>query len=101
MMKIISWNVNSLRACCDKGLISFIKKTKAEIYALQEIKCLEEQVPEEFSQLKNYHKYYFPAVRKGYSGVATICKQKPNNSLTDVFPADPVIAILFAPKDFL
>ena len=68
MEKIISWNVNGIRACVNKGFISWLEKEKADIICLQEIKALEEQFPEELMNRKE-HFYIFPAKKKGYSGV--------------------------------
>ncbi|MCT4643112.1 MAG: exodeoxyribonuclease III [Bacteriovoracaceae bacterium] len=75
-MKLISWNVNGIRACENKGLSDWIKKTKYDVYCFQEIKALEEQFPETVMDLK-FHKAIFPAVKKGYSGVATFSKKEP------------------------
>lgn len=73
-MKIISWNVAGLRACLNKGFDQFFLKEKADIYCLQETKCLEEQNP--FHPL-GYEEYLYPALKKGYSGVMIYSKVKP------------------------
>lgn len=75
-MKLISWNVNGIRACETKGLSEWIKKTRYDVYCFQEIKALEEQFPEELMKLK-FHKSIFSAQKKGYSGVATFSKEEP------------------------
>ena len=76
-MKIISWNVNGLRAVHKKGLfLPFIEKYKPDILCLQEIKSQRHQ--NEFD-LKNYEEYWNPAEKAGYAGVAIFCKEKPLN----------------------
>jgi len=73
-MKIISWNVAGLRACLNKGFDLFFEKEKADIYCLQETKCLEEQNP---FHPNGYFEYLYPAEKKGYSGVMIYTKKKP------------------------
>lgn len=77
-MKIISWNVNGIRACVNKGFISFLDEQKADIVCLQEIKALEEQFPDELIS-RSEHFYIHSAQKKGYSGVAIISKKEPLN----------------------
>ncbi len=76
-MKILSWNVNGLRAVHKKGFIDWLKKESPDALCLQETKCLENQVPEEVAQLKGYSFDICPAEKKGYSGVATLSRLKP------------------------
>jgi len=76
-MKIISWNVNGIRAAFRKDFFKWFKKTKADIYCLQELKAQEAQIPEQMLGLKNYHYCFNIAEKKGYSGVAVFSKQKP------------------------
>lgn len=73
-MKIISWNVNGLRAVMQKGFTSFFENTDADIVCLQEIKMQKEQANFEF---KGYNEYWNSAIRKGYSGTLTLSKKKP------------------------
>lgn len=73
-MKIISWNVNGLRACVKKGFLEFLKEENPDIICLQEIKMLEEQVD---FDLNGYHTYYNSAEKKGYSGTAIFTKEEP------------------------
>ena len=75
-MKIISWNVNGINACCRKGLIEFINKEKADVYCFQELKASDEKIPQEIHDL-TYNSYYLMAEKKGYSGVSIHTKQKP------------------------
>jgi len=84
-MKIISWNVNGLRAVHRKGLfMPFIEKYKPDILCLQEIKSRKDQ--NEFD-LKDYLEYWNPAERPGYSGTSIFCKEKPL-SIIFGFPED-------------
>jgi len=74
-MKILSWNVNGIRACLSKGFLESIKKNDPDIICLQETKAHPNQVD---VQLKEYpHHYWNSAQRKGYSGVAIFSKIKP------------------------
>jgi len=73
-MKLISWNVNGLRACMAKGFEEFFKKTDADIFCIQETKLQQGQIdfePEGYSSYWNY------AEKKGYSGTAIFSKQRP------------------------
>ncbi|APF17463.1 exodeoxyribonuclease III [Caldithrix abyssi] len=76
-MKLISWNVNGLRAVTRNGFIDQVKKLDADIICLQETKLQNEQIPEEILRLTDYHQYWNFAQRKGYSGVATFSRQEP------------------------
>ncbi len=75
-MKLISWNVNGIRACLNKGFEEFFKQIDADIFCLQETKCQQEQVELEF---KGYTSYWNSAEKKGYSGTAIFTKKKPLN----------------------
>lgn len=76
-MKIVSWNVNGIRACYKKGLPEFIQSEKPDILCLQETKAHLEQVEDEVKTLGYKAAYWSSAVRKGYSGVATFVRQEP------------------------
>lgn len=76
-IRIISWNVNGIRAVAKKGLVDFIKKDRADIYCLQEIKAKPEQIEPHLEKLDNYLKYWNPAKKAGYSGVTTFTKLEP------------------------
>jgi len=80
--KIISWNVNGIRAAHKKGLIDFIKKENPDILCVQEAKAMIEQLPEELVNVEGYEFYMSSAERKGYSGVAIFTKHKPNKVAT-------------------
>lgn len=75
-MKIISWNVNGIRACVQKGFIDYFNEQNADIFCIQESKCQEDQITLE---LDNYYQYWHPAVKKGYSGTAIFTKHEPLN----------------------
>ncbi len=74
MKKLISWNVNGLRACAEKGFLDFFKEADADIFCLQETKLQEGQINLE---LPGYHQYWNYAEKKGYSGTAIFTKEKP------------------------
>lgn len=73
-MKLISWNVNGLRACKDKGFLDFFKEADADIFCLQETKLQAGQIELE---LPGYYQYWNYAQKKGYSGTAIFTKKEP------------------------
>lgn len=73
-MKLISWNVNGIRACLTKGFSNFFKEIDADIFCIQETKCQKEQIELEF---KDYNSYWNSAEKKGYSGTAIFTKTEP------------------------
>ena len=73
-MKLISWNVNGLRACMNKGFLDFFKQADADIFCVQETKMQREQAEFDFP---GYHEYWNSAVKKGYSGTAVFTKTEP------------------------
>ena len=73
-MKFISWNVNGIRACVQKGFVDFFKEADADIFCLQETKMQEGQL---VLDLPEYHQYWNSAVKKGYSGTAIFTKKEP------------------------
>ena len=75
-MKFISWNVNGIRACKDKGFLDFFFKEDADIFCLQETKMQEGQLE---LDLPGYFQYWNYAEKKGYSGTAIFTKHKPLN----------------------
>ena len=75
-MKLISWNVNGIRACLTKGFEDFFKEIDADIFCIQETKCQPGQVELEF---EGYTSYWNSAEKKGYSGTAVFTKIKPKN----------------------
>ncbi len=75
-MKFISWNVNGLRACMNKGFLDFFTKESPDFFCIQESKMQEGQaeVP-----TPGYYQFWNSADKKGYSGTVTFCKEKPKN----------------------
>ena len=79
-MKIISYNVNGIRAAIKKGFLEWLKVANPDIICIQETKANKEQVPSEGFDLAGYpYQYWFSAQKKGYSGVAIFCKKEPNH----------------------
>ena len=75
-MKLISWNVNGLRACEAKGFSEFFRSCDADIFAIQETKMQESQLPESL-KYEGYFRYMNSAERRGYSGTLVYAKKKP------------------------
>ena len=75
-MKLISWNVNGIRACVQKGFLEFFREADADIFCLQETKLQAGQIE---LDLEGYEQYWNYAVKKGYSGTAVFTKKKPLN----------------------
>ncbi|TDP58872.1 exodeoxyribonuclease III [Flavobacterium dankookense] len=77
-MKIISYNVNGIRAAITKGFLDWLQQANPDVICLQEIKAMEDQIPTLEIQLAGYpYQYYFSAQKKGYSGVAILSKTEP------------------------
>ena len=76
-MRLISWNVNGLRACINKGFNDFFNKIDADVFCIQETKMQEDQAEE--IQYDGYYRYMNSAVKKGYSGTMVFAKEKPIN----------------------
>ena len=73
-MKLISWNVNGLRACVQKGFLDIFKELNADMFCIQESKLQEGQISLE---LEGYHQYWTYAIKKGYSGTAIFPRREP------------------------
>jgi exodeoxyribonuclease III len=78
-MRIISYNVNGIRAAINKGLLDWVKTNPADVICVQETKALKENVDHKSFNDLGYHDYWFSAQKKGYSGVAVFTKIKPDN----------------------
>lgn len=78
-MKIISWNVNGIRAASGKGLTDWFKDYKPDILCIQETKAQPDQLGDEIAKPKGYFGYWNSAEKKGYSGTATLSKIEPKN----------------------
>ena len=83
-MKIISFNVNGIRASAKKGLLDTLRNLNADIVCLQETKATVDQVKEVLQELDHYQVYANEADRKGYSGTAILSKEKPMNVTYDI-----------------
>ena len=83
-MKIISYNVNGIRAAISKGFIQWLQQADPDVICLQEIKATPDQIPLLDFELAGYpYHYWFPAEKKGYSGVAILSKIKPDNVVSE------------------
>ena len=84
-MKLISWNVNGLRAAMSKGFDTFFKEIDADIFCIQETKMQENQISGEMEELfKDYYGFWNSAMKKGYSGTAVFSKKKPLKVTYDI-----------------
>lgn len=77
-MKIITYNVNGIRAALNKGFADWLKKESPDILCLQEIKAMEDQIPLSLFEEAGYRYYFFPSERRGYSGVGILTKREPD-----------------------
>ena len=80
-MNLISWNVNGIRACLQKGFMDFFSEADADIFCIQETKC---QVGQVDIVADGYHQYWNAAEKKGYSGTAVFTKEKPISVTYDI-----------------
>ncbi|MDG2108819.1 MAG: exodeoxyribonuclease III [Flavobacteriaceae bacterium] len=78
-MKLLSYNVNGIRAALKKGFASWLDSTQADVICIQETKAMETQVDTSVLEDIGYHHFWFSAQKKGYSGVAVFSKEKPKN----------------------
>ena len=76
-MKLISWNVNGIRAATKKGFLDYLTQEEPDILCIQESKAHKEQLSTEILNDHGYYTYWHSGVRRGYSGVATFCKKEP------------------------
>lgn len=84
-MKIISWNLNGIRACTKNGFADWLKRCRADVVMLQEVRAMQEQVPEEVSAVSKYNQFWFPASsRKGYSGTGILCLENPKRVIEGI-----------------
>jgi exodeoxyribonuclease III len=78
-MKIVSYNVNGIRAAISKGLTGWLQQVNADVVCLQEIKATPDQIPlQDFEAIGYAYHYWYPAQKKGYSGVAILSKTAPD-----------------------
>jgi exodeoxyribonuclease-3 len=83
-MRIVSWNVNGLRACAKIGFLDFLKSSKADVLAIQEVRAFPEQLPDAVRSPKGWHVTFVAAERPGYSGVAIYSKAEPDQVVTNL-----------------
>lgn len=87
-MKLISWNVNGIRAIEKKGFIDMVYELDADVIGLQETKAQDDQVQEALSKLEGYEIFSNSAERKGYSGTAILTRKKPLSVSNDIGTAE-------------
>ena len=83
-MRVVSWNVNGLRACAKKGFVESLRRSNADIVGLQEVRAFADQLPDEIRNLEGWHVHYSPAERPGYSGVALFSREPPTRIETSL-----------------
>ncbi|MEL6546268.1 MAG: exodeoxyribonuclease III, partial [Myxococcota bacterium] len=83
-IRIISWNVNGLRAAARKGFSDWLESDSPDVVGLQEVRAHQEQVPPESGSPAQYCTHYFPAVKRGYSGVALFSRRSPQEIETSL-----------------
>ena len=83
-MKIVTWNINGLRACIKNGFVDSFKKLNPDIICMQETKLQQEQIPDDFYDKKKYKEYWHFAEKKGYSGTCIITKKEPIKYTTGI-----------------
>lgn len=74
--RVISWNVNGIRACAKKGFGDFLARSRAEIVGVQEVRALPSEIPEELTTSGKWNHYLAPAERRGYSGVGLFSRRE-------------------------
>lgn len=86
-MRIISWNVNGIRAAHKKGFLEWLDQESPDIMCVQETKASVDQLPDALKEIPGYTSYFVSAEKKGYSGVAVFTKAKPEQ-VTSSFPVE-------------
>ena len=81
-MRIVSWNVNGLRACAKRGFLGFLDSSGADVIGIQEVRAFPEQLDAEVGQPPGWHTYFCAAERPGYSGVALYTREPPDEVAT-------------------
>ncbi len=77
-MRVITINLNGIRSACKKGFFTWLRRQRADIVCLQELRAHEDQIQDKLFWPPYFHCYYHPAQKKGYSGVGIYCKKKPD-----------------------
>ena len=83
-MRVISWNVNGLRACAKKGFADFLAGSKADVVGVQEVRAFPEQLPDDIRSPSGWHTNFSPAERPGYSGVGIFSRREPRRIVTSL-----------------
>ncbi len=81
-MKIVSWNVNGIRAAWNKGFGDWLAKSRADVVGIQEVRANESQIPSDLLQHKKWTSSFFPAERPGYSGVGLVMRERPDEIIS-------------------
>lgn len=84
MLRVITLNVNGIRAAQKKGMFDWLAKQRADVICFQEVRADHSILEKEMFRMPNYHCYYQPAQKKGYSGVGILTKKKPDNIKTQL-----------------
>ena len=82
--RVISWNVNGIRAATKKGFGQWLGRSRAEIVGVQEVRALPDEVPQELLRKRGWHHHFAPAERRGYSGVGLFAKRAPDKVETSL-----------------
>ena len=83
-MRILSWNVNGIRACAKRGFAAFLERSGADVLGVQEVRALPEQIPAEARTPAGWHTAFAPAERLGYSGVGLYARLEPKRVETSL-----------------
>ena len=76
-MRVVSWNVNGIRACVKKGFADFLERAQADIVGVQEVRALYEEIPDAARAPAGWHTAFVAAERRGYSGVGIYARLAP------------------------
>jgi exodeoxyribonuclease-3 len=83
-MRIVSWNVNGLRACAKKGFLEFLGKSRAQVVGVQEVRAREADLPDAVRAPARWHSHFVEAERRGYSGVGLYARRAPDSVATSL-----------------
>lgn len=76
-LKIVSWNVNGIRAWLPKGGLEYLRDEDPDVFCVQETKCADDKLPKELESLSGYKRYFLAGDKDGYSGVGVLSKVEP------------------------
>ena len=83
-MRVVSWNVNGIRACLRRGFADFLDRSGADVLGVQEVRALPEEIPSEARAPDGWHAVFSPAERRGYSGVGLYARMAPERIETSL-----------------